>query len=490
MKTIDIGAGRWVCWDWELIENSENVRLSMHKPVRKNIVMTCDAPWEGEHCGYMGVIKAGDTYRLYYRGAGKNPDGVTGHSHFCMAESKDGKTFTKPNICQFDFLGSKENNIIFWEDRELDNFAVVYDTNPDCPADAKFKAMSQLFDPVKKTAKLGYYKSANGIHFEFVGVVPVPGAFDSYNVVMWNPDTKRYHLYLRNFHLPDGTDWDWNKPGYEQAVRDIRLSVSEDFIHWSEPKQICYQENTREYQLYTNQVSKYPRADIFIGMPTRYCDRKAEAVNYKYLPQWDGTMLNNRLTYLENGDRTGTALTDCILMTSRDGLYFNRTDESFLAPGPENGSNWVYGEGYVSHGLVETTSDWTGEPNELSFYTMIGYRTRPTDVVRYAVRMDGFYSWRADFAGGEIMSKPMTFEGGALTVNFATSVMGALRIRFCDLDGNDLEGYDSGTLFGDSIDRPVEFEKNLKDLAGKPVRMKFELWDCNLYSFCFQEDEV
>ena len=104
--------------------------------------------------------------------------------------------------------------------------------------------------------------------------------------------------------------------------------------------------------------------------------------------------------------------------------------------------------------------------------------------------MDGFYSWRADFAGGEILTKPMTFAGEKLSVNFATSAMGALRIRFCDLDGNDLEGYDSGTLFGDSIDRPVEFEKSLADLSGKPVRMKLNLWDCDLYSFCFEEDKV
>ena len=479
--------GRWVCWDWALIEKSENVRLSMHKPVRKNIVMTCDEPWEGEHCGYMGIMKAGDTYRLYYRGAGKNPDGVTDHSLFCMAESKNGKTFTKPELCEFEFLGSRKNNIFYNEDRVLDNFAVVYDTNPDCPADAKFKAMSQHFDPVKQIAKLGYYKSADGIHFEFVGFVPVPGAFDSYNVVMWNPDTKQYHLYLRNFHLPDGTDWDWNKPGFEQAVRDIRLSVSQDFVHWSEPKQIQYQEGAREYQLYTNQVSKYPRADIFIGMPVRYCDRKAESWNYKHLPQWDGTMLNNRLTYLETGDRTGTALTECILMTSRDGVHFNRTDEAFLEPGVQNGSNWVYGEGYVSHGLVETTADWPGEPNELSFYAMVGYRTRPTDVVRYAVRLDGFFSWRADFAGGKILTKPLAFTGSNLSINFATSAMGALRIRFCDLEGNDLEGYDSGTMFGNSVDRPVEFEKPLADLSGKAVRMKLNLWDCDLYSFCFEE---
>ncbi len=485
MNTIDIGTGRWVCWDWELIETSENVRLDMHKPVRKNVALKCDAPWETVGCGYPSLIKVGDTYRVYYRAKARKSGSEETHVCFCMAESKDGKSFSKPNLCQFDFGGSKENNIVFWEDRLLDNFAVIYDDNPDCPPDAKIKAMSQLSDHKGFHYKLGYYKSADGIHFDYVGEMPVKGTFDSHNLVMWNPKTRKYHLYLRNFHMEDGTDRDWSKPGAINALRDVRLSVSEDFIHWSEPEKIQYQENTPDYDMYTNQISRYPRADIFIGMPTRYCDRKAETVNYKYLPQWDGTMMKNRLTYLENDDRTGTAFTDCVLMTSRDGMHFNRTDEGFLSPGPENGYNWIYGDCYVT-GICETAGDWPGEPNELSFYTFDGCGTRINDLLRYTVRMDGFYSWRGNFGGGEILTKPMTFTGEKMSVNFSTSALGALRIRFCDLDGNDLEGYDSGTLFGDSIDRPVEFEKPLSELSGKPVRLKLQLWDCDLYSFCFE----
>ena len=45
------------------------------------------------------------------------------------------------------------------------------------------------------------------------------------------------------------------------------------------------------------------------------------------------------------------------------------------------------------------------------------------------------------------------------------------------------------TLFGNRIDRPVDFEKSLKELNGLPVRMKLELWDCDLYSFCFTSNQ-
>ena len=55
----------------------------------------------------------------------------------------------------------------------------------------------------------------------------------------------------------------------------------------------------------------------------------------------------------------------------------------------------------------------------------------------------------------------------------------------CDEEGNELEGYKSIKIFGDSVERKVKFEKNLADLAGKPVRLKIELHDCDLYSFKF-----
>ena len=55
-----------------------------------------------------------------------------------------------------------------------------------------------------------------------------------------------------------------------------------------------------------------------------------------------------------------------------------------------------------------------------------------------------------------------------------------------DTDGNEIEGYHSGELFGNSIARPVDFEKSLTDLSGKEVRLKFEFSSCDLFSFIFE----
>ena len=71
-------------------------------------------------------------------------------------------------------------------------------------------------------------------------------------------------------------------------------------------------------------------------------------------------------------------------------------------------------------------------------------------------------------------------------VNFATSAVGGMIVAVCDEEGQELEGYSSYVMFGDSVDRPVEFEKSLKELAGQTVRLKFKMKDAHLYSFIFE----
>ncbi len=70
-------------------------------------------------------------------------------------------------------------------------------------------------------------------------------------------------------------------------------------------------------------------------------------------------------------------------------------------------------------------------------------------------------------------------------MNFATSALGFVRIRILDENGAPIEGYDYGNHFGDSVDRIVGFEKSLKELNGKAVRLEITMSDSDFYSFCF-----
>lgn len=470
-----------VFWDFALCEENNGITIKNHRPERKNIVMTLDAPWEGEHGNYLSLVKCADTYRIYYRGAGYNdgPEKVESgyHSVFCVAESRDGKTFTKPRLGLFEYNGSRDNNIVFAvPGKNVDNFSVYYDENPNCTPDAKFKALtSTSLDG--KIHTLSYYKSADGYKFEYVGVLPIEGAFDSLNLTLWVKEKNKYRIYFRNFHTIDGADICVGKHD-DTSIRDIRYVESEDFVAFTEPERIAFTDGREDIQYYTSGITKYPDTEMYFGMPVRYIDRANDAVNYKYLPKLDG--FRERLIKREG--RGGTAVTDCTLIFSRDGYTFERSGEAFCTPGIENNENWIYGDCYFARGLFETESDFLFEPSELSFYKSHGYRHRPVDIVRYTLRMDGFRSWSAGNTEGYVLTKPMNICGDSMTVNFATSALGSLRIIICDKDGTPIPGYDSTTLFGDSIDRPLDFEKPLSELCGKEVRLKITMTECDLYS--------
>ena len=74
--------------------------------------------------------------------------------------------------------------------------------------------------------------------------------------------------------------------------------------------------------------------------------------------------------------------------------------------------------------------------------------------------------------------------GDTMKINFKTSALGNVRIVILDEDGNPIEGYDSGNVFGNSTERPVEFERPLSKLSGKAVRLKFIMNDADVYSIC------
>ena len=100
-------------------------------------------------------------------------------------------------------------------------------------------------------------------------------------------------------------------------------------MNWSNPQWLYYPGAETE-ELYTNQVIPYYRAPhILVGLPSRYVARAwSEAV--EDLPEPD----RRRLIVERTGhERFGSALTDTVFMSSRDGVRFNLWDEAFIPPG-------------------------------------------------------------------------------------------------------------------------------------------------------------
>lgn len=480
---FEVGARRELFIDRTLIaELAGEARQVLHQPAPQDVVLVHDAAWEGSGCGYHSLFRDEDRYRLYYKAwhLGEQNGKVAPRSELytCYAESADGVHWTKPALGLVEFAGSKDNNIVLASGPiagarvpvDAGHVAVFRDENPAAPAEARYKALLVAWSAPGLVA----LKSADGLHWQALHPEPVitQGAFDSQNLAFWDAARGQYRAYWRVF---------------VQGRRDIVTATSADFIHWTEPVALEYPGAAAE-QLYTNVIKPYPRAPhLLIGFPTRYVERRWSDEAYADLPE-----LEHRRLRKNSSERYGAALTDALLMTSRDGVTFHRWGEAFLRPGVQRPGTWHYGQQYLAWHVVETAAALPGAPDELSFYATESYWTgTSSELRRYTLRGDGFVSVQAGAGGGELRTVPLTFQGRQLFLNFATSAAGSVRVEIQDAAGQALPGLTAGDcveLFGDDVDRRVRWAggRDLAELAGRPIRLRFILRDADLFAFQFR----
>ena len=480
---IDIGSRLELFVDDHVVDRLSEATRTIHRPVPRDVVMRFDRPWEGNSCNYISVIEDGGVFRMYYRAS--QVDYTQGkmtnrHAFVCYAESTDGVRWERPSLGLVEFEGSTDNNII-WDGLGTTTFAVFLDENPDCDPDARFKAFvaGSARDGNAGLHPLG---SPDGLRWRLLtdGPIITDGAFDSQNLAFWDTVRGEYREYHRDFR--PGRDPRGNANG-----RDIKTATSKDFLEWPDPTWLDYSPG-RVSELYTNQVIPYYRAPhIFLGFPTRYVDRGWNE-SAKKLPQVDYRRLR-----ASSNEREGTAMTDGMLMSSRDGLNFDVWPESFIRPGLRDTGGWFYGDNYQNWGLIETASHVEGAPDEISIYVTEAHEQMELTerLRRHTLRVDGFVSVSAKLSGGQMLTHPLVFEGGRLVLNVSTSIAGGVSVELQDANGHALEGFgidDCDEIYGDSLERTVSWNggDDVSGLAGQPVRIRFLLRDADLYSLRFE----
>ncbi|MBN8860662.1 MAG: hypothetical protein J0H29_19885 [Sphingobacteriales bacterium] len=501
-----IGSSRQLFIDNILIEKvTGKADLLLHHPVPRNVVLETNEGWEGNGTNYITVFRDGDRYRMYYRAGHYSYIGGKDRPNrkdiYCYAESTDGIHWKKPVLGIINWAGSFKNNIIL-DSIGSHAFSPFLDRNPDCAPDAKYKALGW------GGGKHGLYafKSADGIHWALMNADPVvtKGAFDSQNLAFWDAEKKEYRCYVRDFRNKTEGSVSLINAGID-AGRDIRTAVSKDFIHWTEPEFVSYEANTdpggsvpdkktrskdyptgRVSELYTNQVLPYYRSPgLFIGFPTRYVD-KGWTTSAKFLPRFDYRQIR-----AVGSRREGTAITEGMIMSSRDGDHFTIWPEAFLRPGLRKYDTWFYGDMYQNWGLVETPSDIEDAPAEISIYaTEKTLQETGVSIRRYTIRIDGFVSLHAPLAGGELITKPFTFNGSKVHLNVSTSAAGSVKVEIRQPDGKVIPGFsldDCEEIYGDDLDRQVIWKSgaDLATLQGVPVRLRIAVKDGDVYSFVF-----
>jgi hypothetical protein len=451
---LQLFADRW------LIDRLERAKLVLHSPVPREVVFEFDAPWEGSGSGYVTIMRDGERYRMYYRGGGE-----FAREHTCLAFSDDGVHWTRPSLGLFEFEGSKENNIIwtgaekaYWESH---NFSPFRDDNPGVPLEQRYKAVTLGRREVagERRKVLLAFASPDGVRWQPLReeAIITGGSFDSHNVAFWDTVREQYVCYFR---------------ASRDGKRSIRRATSADFVTWSEPEWLDFGDTPLEH-FYTNGIVPYFRApQLYLAFPQRFVPER-------------------RTVGADNRPIDGVS--DAVFMSSHDGLYWHRTFmEAFIRPGPDQ-RNWggAHGNSCPSWGIVPT-----GE-GEISIYWAEHYGNWPDDresvprLRRGALRTDGFASVHADYAGGEMVTRPVLFEGRNLVINYATSAVGWVKVELQNETGTPLPGFkleETIEIFGDELARVVCWQggSEVSKLAGRPVRIHFAMKDADLYSLRFR----
>ena len=445
-EAVEVGSRRELFVDAFLIDRlSGGAQRRLHHPTPKNIALLLDRPWELPLCRYHTIVEDEGRYRLYYLAKPSHDAFAKEPCLTCLAESDDGITFERCMVNLHAFEDATQTNII-WRGRSSHNFTPFKDSNPNTTADARYKALADH----PEGGGLAAFASADGVHWRLLAEKPVitEGAFDSQNLAFWDERRGQYVAYYREFR---------------DHVRDVMMCSSDDFIHWSEPKFLAYGDDRLEH-LYTNGIHPYPRAPhLYIGTPLRFVPHR---------------------TKLPTHNKAG--LGDAILMSSRDGMHFERWEEAFIRPSADPGA-WTDRKHEPAWGMAQTS------PEELSLYWWEYELSSKVNLLRRgSIRTDGFVSVHAP--GGdvsEMLTRPMVFSGDRLEVNFATSAAGAVMFELCDEAGNAIEGYtfdESEVLYGNEIAHVVSWWQKGRDvsgLAGQPVRLRVRMCDADLYSLRF-----
>ncbi|MES2505106.1 MAG: hypothetical protein V4599_00285 [Verrucomicrobiota bacterium] len=470
---VALGSRRELFVDKLLIQEMKGSTLKMHAPVPAGVAVKFDQPWEGRFSAYITVLHDEEMkkYRMYYRGNAGFRDGTDGEVT-CYVESDDGIRWVKPKLGLHEANGNKENNIILAHlPPYTHNFAPFLDKRPGVPADQRYKTLAGL---AGKHGGLAAFASGDGIHWKKMReeAVITKGAFDSQNVSFWSETEQCYVAYFRVF-VPGAEK---NANGKATSVRWVSRATSQDFLTWTEAVQMTCDQPLMD-QIYISQTNPYFNAPhLYVATAARFMPKKND-------------LDEQAKKYLAEDTKAYPALvqdtSEAVLMTSRAGsTEYNRSFmEGWVRPGLHF-RNWTSRTNYPACGILRTGK------SEISTFIERHYGQSTVLLQRYTMRLDGFGSLHADYEPGEMTTRPITFAGKHLHLNLSTGVAGHVAVEIQDAEGKPIPGFtleDCQPTSYDDIDRVISWKdgSDVSSLAGKPVRLRWQLKDADVFSFWF-----
>jgi hypothetical protein len=242
---------------------------------------------------------------------------------------------------------------------------------------------------------------------------------------------------------------------------------------------MTYGDSPRE-QFYTNNTQPYFRAPhIYIAPAARFMEGR-QAVTEEQAAALGMKAIGPHVYYKD--------CSDGVLLTSRAGStgYDRAFMETFIRPGLGYG-NWTSRTNYPVTGILPAGRD------QIQMFVSRHYMQDTWQIERLLLRTDGFASVSAPWAGGEMVTKPFTFAGSALEINYRTGAPGFVRVEIQDAAGTPFPGFtldECPEIVGDEIERTVAWQggTDVSRLIGQPVRLRFVMKDADLFALRFKKE--
>lgn len=427
------------------------------------------APDHGHAVLYGTVLKQGDTFRMWYLGM-HEPEIKGGQAPgwwrpMCYAESKDGVTWTKPDLGLVEFKGSTKNNIcliegdVFSMTRVNDFLSVLHEPEEPDPA-KRYKCAfiahmpfeevkggrSKIGPNEKRWAAFVTATSADGLKWKIAGDRPVNAGGERFEVS---------GLYrFGDFYYATGqliSPWSWRADGSDVG-RDMLVYRSPDFVTWSRAKARAFIRAGQEanppvkgQQMHMG-AGLWNRGNVLVGLHGMWQDAEQPPPKGK---SWN------------YGVRV-----DLGLLISNDGVHFREPVSGFkIIPRGKEGE-WddvaiLQGHAFVNEG--DRTMIWYSHWDT-------GGVLEHMDIGLATLRRDGFGSLSPKVADNDAHFITGAFAAKEIAINVdGVSPESPLQIQLLDHLDRPLDGFDL-ILATSGIRVPLKWAKPMP--AGKNIALR------------------
>jgi hypothetical protein len=493
-KPVALGSRKHVFIDDALVAQAQGVRFNVQPPRFAERVL--------DHVrGHLSLVEDEQgLLRLYYRETG---------DYLAVMTSRDGIHWEKPDLPHGGFRGLR--NVVLPKPVGLGNVFL----DPNAPPEMRWKYFSGIRD-----RDMFVFSSRDGWWFEPFEVAALPFAAGSQSIIYYDDQRRLYVGHHRSDYA--------RTPGGATERRFVRSETRELLAPWpwepippGETRERARAQGLRPHPLdpwfldngplmpsgpgielptalgpeesldppgtdiYTTKVVKYPWApDTYLAFP---------AVYFHYAG--DGPPERQVLGHKSRG--RGSGVTEVQLAVSRDGVRWKRYPRPAYVPIGSFGSNDVHMY-FLTHGMVRRGHQiwqYVGghDGNGVAYHSARG-RKGPWPLYRLVQRLDGFVAAEADYTGGTLVTRPLTFTGKRLRLNIDTGAVGYAQVGFLDEAGRPIPGFSVDECIyinGDFVDTPVEWRgrgADVSSLAGRVVQVVFRMRGAKLYAMQFTKN--